>query len=95
MQNGFIESFNGRLRDELLNETLFSALAQARSSLATWMADYNGLRPHSKIGWQTPSAFAATFQPRRDLALRTAKGSAPAPAAHPAHEAKSNRQNEL
>lgn len=95
MQNGFIESFNGRLRDELLNETLFSTVAQARTSLATWRADYNGLRPHSKIGWQTPSAFAATFQPRRDLTLRYANGSAPAPAAHPANEAKSNRQNEL
>jgi len=92
---GFIESFNGRLRDEHLNETLFSTLAQARTSLAAWRTDYNGLRPHSKLGWQTPSAFAATFQPRRDLALRTAKGSAPAPAAHPANEAKSNRQNEL
>ena len=95
MQNGFIESFNGRLRDELLNETLFSTLVQARTSLATWRADYNGLRPHSKLGWQTPAAFAATFQPRRDLALRYANGSAPAPAAHPANEAKSNRQSEL
>ena len=39
MQNGFIESFNGRLRDELLNETLFSSLAQAREKLAGWRAD--------------------------------------------------------
>ena len=70
MQNGFIESFNGRLRDELLNETLFFTLAHARPALATWRADYNGLRPHSKLGWQTPSEFAATFQSRRDLALR-------------------------
>ncbi|QXX74408.1 hypothetical protein MHY1_03120 [Methylovirgula sp. HY1] len=95
MQNGFIESFNGRLRDEFLNETLFSTLAQARVGLARWKEDYNGLRPHSKIGWQTPTAFAATFHPRRDLALRFANGSAPAPAAHPAKEAKSNRQSEL
>ena len=54
-QNAFIESFNGRLRDEFLNETLFSTLAQARIALAMWRADYNGSRPHSKIGWQTPS----------------------------------------
>jgi len=64
MQNGFIESFNGRLRDELLNETLFSSLSRARAVLAIWRADYNGLRPHSKLNWQTPSAFASTFNPR-------------------------------
>ena len=45
MQNAFIESFNGRLRDELLNETLFSSLAQARIALGCWRADYNGSRP--------------------------------------------------
>jgi putative transposase len=61
MQNAFIESFNGRLRDELLNETLFTTLAQARVALATWRADYNGSRPHSKLNWLTPSAFATTF----------------------------------
>ena len=42
MQNAFIEFFNGRLRDEFLNETLFSTLAQARIALAMWRADYNG-----------------------------------------------------
>jgi putative transposase len=81
MQNAFIESFNGRLRDELLNETLFSALPQARMALIAWRADYNGSRPRSKLSWQTPSAFASTFDPRRELALRYANGSAPAPAA--------------
>jgi putative transposase len=49
MQNGFIESFNGRLRDEFLNETLFTTLAQARASLSIWKADYNEARPHSKL----------------------------------------------
>jgi hypothetical protein len=58
MQNGFIESFNGRLRDELLNETLFSSLSRARTALANWRADYNTARPHSQLGWQTPAAFA-------------------------------------
>ena len=95
MQNGFIESFNGRLRDELLNETLFTSLAQARVALACWRTDYNDNRAHSKLGWRTPSEFAFTFNPRRDLALRYAKGSAPAPDASAAHEGESNRRGEL
>ncbi len=61
MQNAFIESFNGRLRDELLNETLFSSLAQARVALGCWRADYNGSCPHSQLGWKTPSEYAFTF----------------------------------
>lgn len=69
-QNGFIESFNGRLRDELLNETLFGSLAHARAALNKWRQDYNIERPHSKLGWQTPTAYASTFRPRGDLALR-------------------------
>jgi putative transposase len=95
MQNGFIESFNGRLRDELLNETLFSSLSHARAVLAIWRADYNGSRPHSQLGWQTPAEFASTFNPRRALALRNAKSSAPSPAASPAQQGKPNPGNEL
>jgi putative transposase len=95
MQNGFIESFNGRLRDELLNETLFSSLSHARAVLAIWQADYNGSRPHSQPGWQTPTEFASTFNPRRALALRNAKSSAPSPAVSPAQQGKSNPGNEL
>jgi putative transposase len=49
MQNAFIESFNGRLRDELLNETLFSSLAQARVALGCWRADYNGASEHPSV----------------------------------------------
>ena len=94
MQNGFIESFNGRLRDEMLNETLFSSLSQARAALARWQVDYNTDRPYSKLGWQTPSAFASTFHPRRDQTLRNMNGSASAPAAQHARQGKSNRQNE-
>jgi putative transposase len=48
-QNGFVESFNGRLRDELLNETLFHSLAHARAMLQAWRRDYNEQRPHSKL----------------------------------------------
>lgn len=58
MQNGFVESFNGRMRDEFLNETLFRNLAHARNMIAVWVADYNTARPHSALGYQTPAGFA-------------------------------------
>ena len=58
MQNGFIESFNGKLRDEKLNDTLFTTLHQARVELTTWRNDYNNHCPHSGLGWLTPSEFA-------------------------------------
>ncbi len=58
-QNDFVESFNGRMRDELLNESLFFSLDHARQKLAAWTADYNTARPHSAIGYQTPAAYAA------------------------------------
>jgi putative transposase len=55
IQNAFSESFNGRLRDEFLNETLFASLAQARVALEEWRRDYNEVRPHSRIGWLAPA----------------------------------------
>ncbi len=65
MQNGFIESFNGRLRDECLNETLFASLSHARSVLRAWRDDYNHVRPHSGIGGLTPAdAASRVVQPR-------------------------------
>ena len=70
MQNGFIESFNGRLRDEKLNDTLFSTLHQARVELAAWRHDYNHHRPHSALGWLTPSEFAKTAMAMAAPALR-------------------------
>jgi putative transposase len=57
-QNGFVESFNGRLRDELLNETLFGSLSQARRVIEDWRIDYNGQRPHTSLGGLTPNEFA-------------------------------------
>jgi putative transposase len=60
-QNGFVESFNGRLRDELLNETLFRSLPHARAVLEAWRRDYNETRPHSKLGWMTPWTYARAF----------------------------------
>lgn len=59
MQNGFVESFNGRLRDELLNETAFRTLAHARELLAEWKEDFNQHRPHTSLGGLTPNEFAA------------------------------------
>src|ERR1700757_722835 len=56
---------------------------------------YNNARPHSQLGWKTPSEFAVTRNPRRDLALRYAEGSAPAPVATTAQPGKSNSQGEL
>jgi putative transposase len=56
-QNGFIESFNGKLRDECLNETLFTALADAKETLKEWREDYNQQRPHSSLGNLTPQEF--------------------------------------
>ena len=60
-QNGFNESFNGRLRDELLNETLFRSLPHARAVLEAWRRDYNEQRPHSKLGWMTPRDYASAI----------------------------------
>jgi transposase InsO family protein len=59
MQNGYVESINGRMRDELLNETLFLSLAHARVEIAAWVEDYSRERPHSSLGYETPAAFAA------------------------------------
>ena len=59
MQNGICEAFNARMRDELLNEILFFGLSHARSAAARWVADYNGQRPHSALGYRTPAAYAA------------------------------------
>ena len=56
-QNAFIESFNGRLRDECQNETLFSSLSEARDLLAEWRDDYNRVRPHSALANKTPEEF--------------------------------------
>ena len=61
-ENGYVESFNGRLRDELLNRELFLGLAEARYVLDAWRLEYNHRRPHSGIGWQTPAAFAAGLE---------------------------------
>ncbi|MBM0171440.1 IS3 family transposase [Altererythrobacter sp. C41] len=80
MQNGHVESFNGRMRDELLNETLFLSLDHARAEIAAWVEDYNGERPHSALGYETPAAFAAELQKQWPAPLRPT-GSAAQPIA--------------
>src|SRR3546814_16627055 len=75
MQNGYVESFNGRMRDELLNETLFLDLDHARTVIAAWAEDYNQARPHSALGYETPAAFAAELHKKWPATL-TPSGSA-------------------
>lgn len=58
MQNGYIESFNGKSREECLNEHWLQTLMQARSEIATWRQDYNEVRPHSSLGRIPPAEFA-------------------------------------
>jgi putative transposase len=86
-QNAFIESFNGRLRDELLNETLFTSLAHARQMLASFQADYNTVRPHSALGNLPPATYAKldAIRTQRAGALELHGGSAPRPVASPSH----------
>ena len=59
IQNAFVESFNGRLRDELLNEISFRSLAHVRELLAEWRGDFNQNRPHTSLKGLTPNEFAA------------------------------------
>jgi putative transposase len=66
VQNAFIESFNGKMRDECLNEHWFVSLAEARQRIESWRQDYNEVRPHSSLGNRTPQEFTA-----RGAALRS------------------------
>jgi putative transposase len=87
-QNAFVESFNGRLRDELLNETLFVSLSHARQALAAWKLDYNTVRPHSRLGNLPPAEYAklSACQMQRDDALELVGSSAPRPVASPSRQ---------
>ena len=58
-QNAFIESFNGKFRDECLNQNWFVDLRHARELIESWRVDYNTVRPHSSLGYRTPEEFAA------------------------------------
>ena len=62
MQNGHVESFNGRLRDECLNANWFRTVMDARAKISAWRDEYNGERPHSSLGYRTPNEFAEVLK---------------------------------
>lgn len=84
--NGYLESFNRRMRDELLNESLFFGLDHARSAIAEWWEDFNTARPHSSLGYQTPTAYAEVITATGSDAVLM-EGSAPRRLLHPRQEA--------
>jgi putative transposase len=86
MQNGFCESFNGRMRDELLNESLFFGLDHARTRIANWIADYNEQRPHSALGYLTPARTPPT-SPQHAIVCATPTSSADRMLLHPRNTA--------
>ncbi len=71
VETGFIESFNGRLRDECLNVEVFFTLEDVREKLARWQEDYHHLRPHRALQDQAPASFAADWS----ATVRTAHAS--------------------
>jgi putative transposase len=75
MQNAFVESFNGRLRDECLNENLFSNLAEARTIIENWRKDYNTTRPHTSLGGIAPADYARQLITSRPASLELRNGS--------------------
>jgi transposase InsO family protein len=78
-ENGYAESFHGRLRDELLESELFTCLAEAKMLSEQWRLEYNHRRPHSSLGYVTPAAFAASLS-------EPPLGAAPLPEARTAEE---------
>ena len=61
-QNAYVESFNGKFRDECLNENTFDSLSEAREEIERWRVDYNTNRPHRALGQQTPEGFARSLE---------------------------------
>ena len=82
-ENGYVESFNGKLRDELLDRELFLGLEEARVVLDEWRLDYNHRRPHSSLNWQTPAAYAATLDDSKAGVFPAASDAAPPVGASP------------
>ena len=76
MQNGFVESFNGRLRDECLNEQVFLSLDDARRKIEHWRNQYNRARPHSSLGYLAPEEFAASHSHLRSTPAARSAGPA-------------------
>jgi Integrase core domain len=94
MQNGFVESFNGRMRDECLNEHVFTTLAEARHIVEAWRIDYNTVRPPGRLGRLPPAVFGATRrhpEEQGDGTLRSIGGFAPRPLAPSPERAKAEQ----
>ena len=83
-QNGYIESLNGRMRDELLNESLFFGLDHARSAISEWADDYNNFRPQSSLGYQTPEGICRDHRRNRLQRFAVWKLHVSAGCSHPA-----------
>ncbi len=62
-ENGYIKSFNGTLRDDVLNREVFYSVKEAKEIFENWRMEYNNHRPHSDLGYMTPEAFAAGYNP--------------------------------
>jgi len=77
LQIAFVESFNGRLQDECLNEHIFADLAEARKITETWRIDYNTPRPHTSLGGLAPAVYSNLNCATRPTSLELRKGSAP------------------
>lgn len=71
-QNAYIESFNGRFRDEFLNEQVFESLTEARMTIESWLLDYNASRQHQSLGYLAPEEFARGLQISLPLRLSVA-----------------------
>ena len=79
MQNGYVESFNARLRDELLNGEIFFTLKEARIVIEGWRRHYNAIRPHSSLGYRPPApeTVARPWPPSSSASLRLQPAMAP------------------
>jgi transposase InsO family protein len=67
-ENGYVESFNGKLRDELLNPEVFDTLLEARVLVERWRREYNRVRPHSSLGYRPPAPEAILLGPPAPVA---------------------------
>jgi putative transposase len=79
IENAYIESFNGRLRDECLNEHWFTTMVHAREVIENWRVEYNTERTHSSLGNRTPQEFMAAYRCQREKAVSLTADSNPDP----------------
>jgi transposase InsO family protein len=78
VENAFVESFNGKFRDECLNEHWFQSIAEAKQIIEAWRIDYNTVRPHRSLGQLTPAAYAAAACAGSALGRGACSAAAPA-----------------